>query len=107
MLAFALALLKRRLELFHGEMEGDGTLETQGAVSLSTQINRLAKPQSPVHGSLERFSYDPVEEPNFHRQHSHTTLASYLRLFLLPQKDESHWVYLHPHKLTRITWWSV
>lgn len=36
-LAFALALMKTRLDFFHGRMEGDGTLGTQeGQPSIST-----------------------------------------------------------------------
>ena len=53
---------------FHGETEGDETLETQGTASISTQINH-ATPQSPTCGSLECFPRDPVEEPNSHLQH--------------------------------------
>ena len=33
--------------------------------------NYLATPQSPVHGSLEVFSQNPVEEPDFHQQNNH------------------------------------
>ena len=35
-LAFALTLLKSRLDFFHGGTEADGTLEAQGAASVST-----------------------------------------------------------------------
>ena len=55
-LAFVLALLKTRLDFFHGGTHGNGTLETQGQIS--TWIN-LATPQSTLRGSLQWFSHDP------------------------------------------------
>ena len=67
-LGFVLALPKAQLEFFHGETEGDGTLETQGAASISTRINHFTAPQSPVCESLERFPFDHREEPDSHHQ---------------------------------------
>ena len=72
-LAFVSALLKTRLDCFHGRMDGDGTLEAQEAASISTQIN-LATPLSPVLGSMKYFSRNPMGQPDFHR----------------PQKDFQH-----------------
>lgn len=37
-MAFVLALLKTWSDFFHAGMEGDGTLGTQGAASISTQL---------------------------------------------------------------------
>ena len=66
-LAFVLALLKTRLDFFPGRMEGDGTLVTQGRIC--TGINHLAAPQSPMHGSLECFPCDPLEEETSTNKH--------------------------------------
>ena len=71
-LAFVLALLRTRLDFFHGKMDGDKTLKTQGPIS--TQVN-LATAQSPMHGSLDCFPCDPMEEPDFHRQLHHFTIV--------------------------------
>ena len=60
-LAFALALLDALLHFFHGTMDRDGTVETQGQIP--TRIN-LTTPQSPVRRSV-KFSYNLVEEPHF------------------------------------------
>ena len=64
-LAFVLSLLGTQLYFFPGEMDRNGTLETQW--SFSMQINFTA-PQSPECGSWECFSCDPVEKANFHWQ---------------------------------------
>lgn len=78
-LAFVLAFLKTQLDFCHHEENRDGTLETQG--SISTQIN-LAIPQSSIHGSLECFPHDPVEEPDFH-QHCGTVGCLYFLLIAI------------------------
>lgn len=69
-LAFVLALVKTKLDLFHGGTERDGELITRGHPSVSTQIN-LITPQPPMHGPVKCFSRDPVEEPHSHPQYSH------------------------------------
>ena len=61
-LAFVSALLKTRLDCFHGRMDGDGTLEAQEAASISTQIN-LAIPETPMHGSVNAFLTIPWKSP--------------------------------------------
>ena len=64
-LAFVLASLRTCSNFFHGGTEGDGTLETQGQIS--TQINHLATPRSPVVcGFLEYFACDLTEELDSH-----------------------------------------
>ena len=63
-LALVLALLKTRLNFFYGEMEVDGTLETQSQIS--TKINHATQ-QFPMHGSSECFPCDPVEDPYFYQ----------------------------------------
>ena len=66
MLALVSALLKTWLDFFHGGMEQDRKLETQGQTS--TPIN-LATPQSPMCGSLVYFPPNFVEDTEFHQQH--------------------------------------
>ena len=63
-LAFVLALLRTRLDFFHGGTDGE---DTQGKpFTLMKYIATL--PQSSVSGSLELFPCDPVEELNFYLQ---------------------------------------
>lgn len=64
-LAFVFSLLKTQLNFFHGRMDGDWTLETQGSISMGIS---LATPQSPMQGSLDSFRYDPFVEHNLHWQ---------------------------------------
>ena len=61
MLDFALALVKTRLDFFRGGTEGDGTLGTQGTVSISI-LPHCSLP-------LQCFPRDPGDEPNFHWHH--------------------------------------
>ena len=46
-LAFVLAMLKTWLDILHGDMDRNGTLKTQGQISI--QIN-CDMPQSPIVG---------------------------------------------------------
>ena len=64
-LAFVLALPKTLLDFFHSGMDRGGI---QGQPFML--INHLTMPQSPGCGSLEGIPQDPVEEPDFHQQHS-------------------------------------
>lgn len=73
-LVFVLASMKTGLDFFHGRTDRDGTLGTQeGHPSISTPINHLATPQSPAHGPVEFLPCNPLEEPNFHHQHTEVT----------------------------------
>ena len=66
--AFVLVFLRAQLVFFYVRTAGDGTLETREILyaRISTYINHLATPQSPLCGSLEFFPCDHVEEPDSH-----------------------------------------
>ena len=59
-MAFALALLRTRLDLFHGEMDGDGRVGSQegNPLNFASAINHTREPQTPVQVSGKEFLLD-------------------------------------------------